>query len=97
MFANFREQVANISAYINRWCLNPSDELNGMLVIDTAWDHIEYLGYNFQPSINFHCREATSHSVADVVMSSVLEPKCEETKCILQCILVAKSNRTEKA
>ena len=55
MFANFRKQVANISADIKGRSLNSSYELNSKSAIDyNSGSHLKYLRYNFQPCINFN-------------------------------------------
>jgi hypothetical protein len=54
MFADFSEQIANISADIKRRGLNSSDDLGGVSAADIKGSNFKYLGYNFQPSIDFH-------------------------------------------
>jgi hypothetical protein len=43
MFANFREQIANISADIERRGLNSSNDLSGMSAADIKISNLKYL------------------------------------------------------
>ena len=54
MFANFREQISNISTDIKRGSLNSGDDLGSMSAAGRKQSNPKYLGYDFQPGVNFH-------------------------------------------
>lgn len=43
-----------------------------------------YLGDDLQPCVDLDICEAVAHSVADVVMSTILKPKRQQSQGVLQ-------------
>jgi hypothetical protein len=63
--------------------------MSGLSSIYTYTSYRTYLGYHFQPSINFHGRESLAHRMANFVVVAEFEPQGQKTERILERILVA--------
>jgi hypothetical protein len=57
---------------------------------------VTYLRDNLKPSVDFDSGSSLQHGVADIVVRTVLEPKSEQTKDILQRVLAPERYRLEE-
>jgi hypothetical protein len=66
-------------------------------MVDRFRQRAANLWNDFQPCIDLHGGSSFQHSVADVVVGTILEPQGQKTEDILERVLAAQRDRFEES
>jgi hypothetical protein len=98
MFSDLCEQTVDVPPDVSAGSLDASNNLKKDDERCTCVVNILlYLRNDIEPCIHLNNAEATSHRVANIVMSAKFEPQRQQSQGVLQRILVPKRDRAKKA
>ena len=62
--------MVDVSSDVRAWRLDTSNDLRD----------------DFEPRIDFNVGKARGHRMTDIIVCTVLEPKRQQSECVLQCV-----------